>query len=405
MSEDRILLVLPLPIYRAGDQYFIETQAANNLGLWLDNFQHVTLMGPEVALSEPRPDTSNIETVKGRNRLAIFPVPAAWVPLKFLKALPCTARLLDEQIRRADYLHFAIGGLWGDWAAVASFIARRLKLPYAVWTDRVESKVAVFSNLSRRGLKKLYHSINIAIMTVLEKNVIRGSSLGLFHGQDCFDAYEKFSSNPHVVHDIATGHSDLISKSDLLNRLSQHEELRIAYAGRAHREKGVFDWIDTLTNLTFPFRATWFGDGPEIDTARELIRSLALNDKIRFPGAVSHREVLHQLKSFDVFLFCHKTPESPRCLIEALQCGLPIVGYESPYPRMLAAHGAGFLSKQGDISKLARTLSDINSNRASLKSSSEAAVIEGTKYSAETVFAHRAELMRTIPARSKSNQC
>ena len=31
MSEDRILLVLPLPIYKVGDQSFIDTQAANNL--------------------------------------------------------------------------------------------------------------------------------------------------------------------------------------------------------------------------------------------------------------------------------------------------------------------------------------------------------------------------------------
>src|SRR5436190_1671102 len=134
MPEDRILLVLPLPIYRVEDQFFIDTQAANNLGLWLDNFERVTLIGPEVALSEPRLSTSNVERIKNRARLTIVPVTAAWTPLKFLKALRSTARLLDEHMRRADFLHFAIGGLWGDWGTIASFIARRLKLPYAVWT-------------------------------------------------------------------------------------------------------------------------------------------------------------------------------------------------------------------------------------------------------------------------------
>ena len=111
-------------------------------------------MGPQVALAEPRADTSNIETIKNRDRLTILPVTAAWTPLKFIRALPATARVLDNEIRRADYLHFAIGGLWGDWAAVASFIARRLKLPYAIWTDRVESRVAEFTNLSRRGSRE-----------------------------------------------------------------------------------------------------------------------------------------------------------------------------------------------------------------------------------------------------------
>lgn len=401
MSDDRLLLVLPLPIYRVGTRSYIDTQAANNLGLWLDNFKHVTLIGPEVALPDARHDTSDVETVRNRDRLTILPVTAAWTPPKFLKALPFTAKLLHQQIRRADYLHFAIGGLWGDWAAVASFIARRLELPYAVWTDRVESEVAMYSNLSRRGFKKAYHSINIPLMKVLERTVIRGSSIGLFHGEDCFNAYARFSSNPHVVHDIATGQADLISKQELADRFSRPQELRIAYAGRAHREKGIFDWINALTNLQFPFSATWIGDGPEIDVARKMVQASKLQDKIHFPGAISHGEVLSRLKRFDVFLFCHKTPESPRCLIEALQCGLPLVGYCSPYPQMLAVNGAGLLSEKDDISMLVRTLSSMNSDRTFLKSSSEAAATEGAKYSAEKVFAHRAKLMRDVPARRR----
>ena len=44
-------------------------------------------------------------------------------------------------IEDADYLSFAIGGLFGDWGAVACFEAHRMKRPYAVWTDRVESRV------------------------------------------------------------------------------------------------------------------------------------------------------------------------------------------------------------------------------------------------------------------------
>ena len=216
-------------------------------------------------------------------------------------------------------------------------------------------------------------------MTILEKNVIRGSSLGLFHGQDCFSAYEKFCSNVSCRPRYTQPTRPLNFRLCTCERLSRRDDLTIVYAGRVHQEKGVFDWIDTLANLTFPFRATWFGDGPEINIARETVRNLRLDDKILFPGAISHREVLRQLKRFDVFLFCHKTPELPRCLIEALQCGLPIVGYDLPYPKMLAAHGAGLLSQQNDIAMLVQTLSKISSDRVLLKSSSEAAAVEGTK--------------------------
>jgi len=30
-------------------------------------------------------------------------------------------------------------------------------------------------------------------------------------------------------------------------------------------------------------------------------------------------------------LFTHVTPESPRCLVESLTCGTPIIGYQSRY--------------------------------------------------------------------------
>ena len=54
--------------------------------------------------------------------------------------------------------------------------------------------------------------------------------------------------------------------------------------------------------------------------------------QITFLGGLDHDQLLRELKARDVFVFCHKIPESPRCLIEALQCGVPIVGYKLLIP-------------------------------------------------------------------------
>ena len=64
---------------------------------------------------------------------------------------------------------------------------------------------------------------------------------------------------------------------------------------------------------------------------------------ISFPGIEKDRQlVIDFLRTLDVFMFCHVTPESPRCLIEALMSGLPLIGYDSEYAKdLVAEHGGG----------------------------------------------------------------
>ena len=57
-----------------------------------------------------------------------------------------------------------------------------------------------------------------------------------------------------------------------------------------------------------------------------------LGDVVSLPGFVSSRaKVMEFLRGIHVLVFCHRTPESPRCLVEALMSGTGILGYESDY--------------------------------------------------------------------------
>ena len=391
MSQDRILLVLPLPLHSVGESILIDKQACTALGYWLDNFSSVTLMGPrlETASDGAAPASS----IRGVERLEIIPLPEAWRPDKFVRTAPHAYRALTRQIRRADYLHFAIGGVWGDWGALACIIARQLKRQYAVWTDRVESQVVTFANERRTGLTRLYWSMNIALMKALERHVIKHSALGLFHGKDTFSTYAKFCSNPRTVYNITTGTEAMISDGDLQVRLQRTGPLQIIYAGRVHREKGVYDWIDVLSKLSIEFEATWFGDGPELDAVRHLVDG----KPISFPGPISHSLALEQMRRSDLFLFCHKTLESPRCLIEALQSGLPLVGYSSPYQDDLIEGRAGLLTPIHDTKAVAGSLAHLNRDKLNQLSINAREI--GAKYFAENIFKERAKLMRTLKAR------
>jgi glycosyltransferase involved in cell wall biosynthesis len=391
-----LLLVLPIQAYHFEGRIFIDRQACNGLRLWLENFAEVVVACPTYN-GKPPSDRSPIDEVVGANRLSFVQLPVAYTPLRFFLVLRRTAITLERQISASKYLHFAIGGLWGDWAAIACLLAAASGRRVAVWTDRVESAVAAFNAGSKRGFKRAYARSCAFAIKYFERHVIRRCAVGLFHGMDCYSSYARYCRDPFLVHDIHLDEEDRIDETELGQRLRRRGgPLRVAYAGRVHIEKGVFDWIEALSlsrAAGLEFRAVWFGEGPELSSARQLVVKRDLDDCISFPGAMqNHRELIRELKNFDVFVFCHLTPESPRCLIEALICGLPIIGYDSPYQRDLIRHnGGGILTKMGDPALIAKSLAAFLRDRGIL---TRAARKDGAAFTAREVFKHRSELIR-----------
>ncbi|CAN0590526.1 unnamed protein product, partial [Ectocarpus sp. 12 AP-2014] len=106
-------------------------------------------------------------------------------------------------------------------------------------------------------------------------------------------------------------------------------------------------------------------------------------------------EVLKCLRDAHIVMFCHKTPESPRSLIEALASAAPIVGYEGAFARdLISAEGGGLLSGMGDTAELARNIMTLDNDRQKLAQLAREAAVAGSTYDEETVFEHRCELIR-----------
>lgn len=388
-----LLLVLPLRAYHSDSVVFIDAQAHNGLRLWLENFSRLTLACPT---SYEAPPSGYLPVEDDRIKHVALPV--AYTPRTFAAALLKMSPGLQTLIASSDHLHFAIGGLFGDWASVCALMAHRSGRKFAVWTDRVESKVAAFQSKTKRGPKRLYYAATAAIMKRYERAVIKRAALGLFHGMDCYEAYSAYSSNPHLVHNVHLGEESQISDAGIAERLRHTGPVRIVYAGRVHRDKGVFDWIDALSSAVndgVDFRAVWFGDGPELESARQCVAANKLSEMVEFPGAIGdHLALIERLRTFDLFMFCHKTQESPRCLIEALMCGLPLVGYDSPYPRdLIKERGGGILSLVDRPELLPQSIRKFSEERIDL---TRRAQLDGKPFNAESVFRHRSDLMKAM---------
>ena len=233
-------------------------------------------------------------------------------------------------------------------------------------------------------------------------HLIRRSEVGLFQGQDCYTAYAPLSRNPHCVYDIHTQTSDQIRPERLakkLDRLIHHQPLKLCYVGRAVEMKGAIEWIEIIHQLHqrgIQLTAAWLGNGHLLGEMKQLAVTLGIADLITFGGFVSDRaQMLETMQQQDVFMFCHKTPESPRCLVEALVSGLPIVGYDSPYPRgLVAQHGGGIFTPLGDRTALADQIVALDGDRKKLCELIRQAAESGKLYDEETVFQHRSDLIK-----------
>ena len=403
-GDGALLLYVPVPVHGPPDAAMFEPQACNGLRLWADNFPRLIVLSPRGEGPAPRDYVPLDRIGPALERIEFALVPDAWRPDRFLRALPAGRRLIRDLIARADYLSFAIGGLFGDWGAVACWEAHRQRRPFAIWTDRVESEVtrrSIGDGNWRSDLRaRLYHRP----MAALERALVRRAALGLFHGRETFDAYAPFCGGESViVHDIHLSKRDHISAEALATKQQAVGEgpLRICYVGRADPMKGVRDWIGVLERLSatgIEFEATWLGDGSE---RPEMLRRLAegpLADRVLAPGFAGDREaVFKTMREAHLFLFCHKTPESPRCLIEALVSGCPIVGYDSAYPRdLVAAQGGGLFAPRDDVAALADLVAGLARDPGRLSRLVGEAAAAGADFEDVAVFEHRSDAIKHL---------
>ncbi|MBN9279966.1 MAG: glycosyltransferase [Hyphomicrobium sp.] len=406
VQKDRILFVTHVAIRQTPEGLWIDDQTAEGLVRWCENFGQVSYAGIELAEEDvakwPTITWVRIEDLPCSDRLNIIRLPRAYRIGAFSGAYKRTRALLADEIARSGYLCFTLGAVVGDWAAIGALEAIKQRRRYAVWFDRVEHEV-VRSDLPNMPLKRrMKERITLLLMPRYHRYLIERSQLGLFQGKDCYDHYSQFTDKGFCVYDTHTKTSDFIDHAMLRAKIAgahQGEPLRICYVGRAADMKGPIDWIEVLAKARdagVPFKATWFGDGPMIEEMRQMVADRGLDGVISLPGFLSDRgAVLDAMRDAHVFLFCHKTPESPRCLIEALVSGTPIVGYASAYARdLVAGDGGGDFVDVIDVRGLADRLIALNENRQALADLIAAAAKSGLRFDEQTVYRYRAGLLR-----------
>jgi glycosyltransferase involved in cell wall biosynthesis len=403
--ENSLLLVTHVAVRRGAFGLQIDDQTAAGIAQWCRYFDRVTYFG----ILQDSEDNSSSSTVwvdladvDGADRCELRALPRGYRLGQMLRQSHRVHKLLKNAVATHAHLCFTIGGLVGDWPAIAAFEARAQRRKYAAWIDRVEP--SIIRNRLQGGpvLKRAAAAIMLPIMEKYTIRILSRSTVALLQGRDTFDHYASWAPNPHCTYDTHTHVRDEISGDALARKqacIESGEPLKIIYVGRAAPMKGPLDWIavmDKLHHMKVPFRATWIGDGAALGQMRARIDELGLMHVIDLAGFEGDRDkLLGAMRGSDLLVFCHKTPESPRCLVEALVSGCALAGYESAYPKGLVEdRGGAVFATQDDIVSLAGHIGNLHRDRGALAGLVSNAAASGRLYNEDAVYAHRAKLMQ-----------
>jgi glycosyltransferase involved in cell wall biosynthesis len=142
-----------------------------------------------------------------------------------------------------------------------------------------------------------------------------------------------------------------------------HDGFIIGYIGRLVLYKGVGLLIEALDGLPPSCRLRLVGSGPDEAELRVLARDRGVTDRVEFAPAVPATAIPGVLAGMDVLALPSLTrpnwmEQFGRVLIEAMACGVPVVGSDSgEIPNVIA--DAGLIVPEGDAAPLRIALANL----------------------------------------------
>ena len=391
----KLLLVIPRVAAETPTGLLVDEHFGNNLRAYLAEFEKVTVACPAMAIGT---NMVPLDAVQGSDHCSIIILPEPYREDRFYRNYSLVRKILRAEIDAADYLLISPHAAF-DWATRIALVMGRDYNMEGDWDlqNVVRSQLAGMKFGVGRLRKTLWHYVH----TRYYLDSMRKARLSLLQGAAVFEAYKDVSPNPHKVLNVQVTPADRISDEEFgkkIERIRSGAPLRIAYTGRAIAMKGPEDWQKCLQRAQaggLQATAAWLGDGEQLDQLRASAAGRQLSTMVSYPGEVARADAYQALRDADIFLFCHLTDESPRCLTEALTAGTPIVGYASLYAcDLVAERGGGEFVPLGNWMGLADCLLALDRDRERLVRLLEAARYSSQLYERDAAIDVRIRLMR-----------
>lgn len=163
----------------------------------------------------------------------------------------------------------------------------------------------------------------------------------------------------------------------------------------------MLDGVDTLLAALrrlvtdgLPVGLIYVGDGRLRARMVRLVERLGLVDRVTITGVLSPAEVRQRLGAADLFVCPARVKEPPRALLEAMACGLPVVG--TTVAGLDGLLNADCLVPAGNPAVLAETIRDLLGDQDRMSAEAGHNLARAREFRTEILAPRRATYYRTI---------
>jgi glycosyltransferase involved in cell wall biosynthesis len=149
--------------------------------------------------------------------------------------------------------------------------------------------------------------------------------------------------------------------SDLPFQNGKNEPLRIVTLGRLLPLKGIHDVINALSMLREgeeigEFLFTIIGNGPNMKELKQQSAKLNLAQFIHFKGFIEANEIVAEFNQSDFFILTSYSESMGMVFVEALACGIPVIGSNVGGIPEIIDKEVGLLVEPGNVKDIADTI-------------------------------------------------
>jgi glycosyltransferase involved in cell wall biosynthesis len=286
--------------------------------------------------------------------------------------------LYRDHIRRAAILK--TNQLHGAWTGVIAKLLFRKKLVVRggfIWSvNRAREKRGVFGNWLARRLEGL--ALRAADRAIVTSERVKGYAVSRYGL-----APERVRVIPNHVN------TDVFAPDG-----GQREKGLICFVGRLSPEKNLPTLIEAMRGIPGA-RLCLIGGGAELDRLKDQARRSSV--QAEFIGSVPNYELPALLNRAELFVLPSLYEANPKSLLEAMACGLPVLGTDVDGISDLIRHGeTGFLCRTdtASIHEAIRTLLADAALRQRLGQNGRRAVVESN--STEVILQHELKLLSEL---------
>jgi glycosyltransferase involved in cell wall biosynthesis len=132
------------------------------------------------------------------------------------------------------------------------------------------------------------------------------------------------------------------------------------WVGRLSPEKDPLAFVDALSTAGDTVHGILLGDGPLYGEVQQRIAALGIGHRVRLAGLIPMAS--RYFCAFDTLALTSRTEGTPMVVLEAMQCGVPIIASAVGGVPDVLADGAGVLCQPGDSEGIGRALKRLSEN-------------------------------------------